>query len=238
MPSPRITLALALVLVLACGKTGDPTKASFTPGPKLDTTLAKLGGVTLSVPDNLKITETEGSATLAAEGFPTITITVAEGEFNGTGTRVKTSMGDVTGVYRIPTREWTCTAKDTGDHEQLVVEICESLLAPQNPNVSRMTCKTIDGFDADPVAKAWSETAAGFTACLAPQDHTGVAFGFNFELAGESRHFTTYTSPPVNDGEAGKCLDAIYDELRKTSTFSKESLTAGQIECDGSYSRY
>ena len=54
---PRVAfphLSLALVLVSACSKEPEPAP-KVEPGPRVDKTLAKLGGVTLNLPDNLTI---------------------------------------------------------------------------------------------------------------------------------------------------------------------------------------
>lgn len=93
-------------------------------------------------------------------------------------------------------------------------------------------------FDADPVKAAWAGTGEEFSKCLAPLDHAGVSFGFNFELKGDSRNFTKYTSPMVKDDAASTCIKAIYTALEADPAFAKEGLESGQIECDGSFSRY
>jgi len=240
-----VTLALTLAFapLVACKDKdkaeGEETPAAtFEPGAKTESTLASLGGATISAPDNLKINEADGEATLEAEGFPTTTITYAEGDNNGTGTSAKTSMGKVTVEVMTPTATWTCEADKVGDHKDLVIEICESITAAKDPKVSDMTCKTVTGFDTEPVTAAWTALADRFKACFEPLDETGVSFGFNFKLEGTSQNFTKYSSPQVKDEAASTCLKAIYDELRDSEAFKKDGLEAGQIECDGSYSQF
>jgi hypothetical protein len=237
MRAASVGLALALVTVSAC-KDDPPAKPSFEAGPEVERELAQLGGVKLTAPDNLKISEAAGEATLAAEGFPTITITHSPGEYDSTGTRASTSMGDVRASYTIPSAEWSCTADDAGDHTELVVDICESLRAPERPNVAKLTCKTVDGFDAAAVGPAWSATGPAFVECLGATEMTGLAFGFNYELREGGRNFTTYTSPIVKDAEVSACLSAIYDALEDHEALARGEREAGQIECDGQYSRF
>jgi hypothetical protein len=239
MTSRSSLLSLAFVVATGCSKADAPeAKPAFQPGPEAEHQLAELGGLSITVPDNLKISESAGSVELEAEGFPTVTITRNPGRYTSTGTRAKVSMGDVTVRYAIPSSEWTCTAEDAGDHAEFVVEICESMRAPVNPNVSEMLCKTVDGFDADPVTAAWSGVSSALRDCLRSTDKSGVAFGFNYELEGDARHFTSYTSPILHDAEASKCLAAIYDGLEESAAFHKDEGGNGQIECDGIYSRF
>lgn len=239
MSRPTHLVPLVLALLVACGKQDAKAPApKFEPGANAKTVLAKLGGVTITAPDNLKVTESEGSATLEAEGFPTVTISYAQGDNNGTGTRSSTSMGKVEVQVMIPSATWTCKASEVGDNQDLVVEICESLEVAKNPNVGEMTCKTVTGFETEPVTKAWVDLGDRFEACFAPLDESGVSFGFNLEIAGPQHNFSKYSSPMIHDETASRCLDAIYDELRKSPAFSTEGLEAGQIECDGGYSMY
>ena len=242
MSSLRLLLPpLLLALTFACGKKQAEDKAKeakFEPGPTVEKRLTKLGNLKISVPDNLMLSESEGSATLEAEGFPTVTITHTKGEQNGTGTRTKSSSDAVSVSTTIPTAEWECKADKPGDHEDLIVEICKSMSPTPNPNVSAMTCKTVTGFDADPVGEAWSATAETFTKCFGGLDKAGLSFGFNLKVEEGSRSFTKYTSPMIKDEKASTCVKEVYAELEKDPSFTKEGLEAGQIECDGAYSRF
>ena len=203
----------------------------------VEKTLAQLGNIKIQVPDNVTINEGPEGATLEGEGFPTISITHELGEFNGTGIGRSSGMGKVEAEITIPTAKWTCKTDKAGKHEDLVVEICESITAPLNPNIAGLECETVEGFDAAAVRAAWTGMAEALLACNERFGDIGASFGFTLSVQAKSHSFSSYNNQP-NADEAKACMDDIYKELRATEAFNHEELEAGKISCGGQYSPY
>ena len=147
-------------------------------------------------------------------------------------------MGKVEAQITIPSAKWTCWTDDAGKHEDLVVQICESLEAPLNPNVTALECETVEGFDAEAIRAAWAEMADPLLACnMKFFKRSGGSFGFTLSIQGTSHSFTSYVTQPEPD-EAKPCMTDVYDKLRATEAFNPEGLESGKVTCAGKYSAY
>lgn len=156
-PLPLLGLLLGASFACTAKRGPEPEVAKFVAGGMVERSFSGIGGLVVRAPDNLDAREHIGFVVLDAEGFPTVTIKLELGEFSANGFATQASAEAVTVTYTIPTTVWTCTAEDAGAHEQLVVELCESMRAPINPHVDEMTCKMITGFDAESVARTWQK---------------------------------------------------------------------------------
>lgn len=217
--------------------TAEKAPPPFVPGPLVDHTLASVGAA-VKAPDNLKLTEGEGSATFTAEGFPTVTLKKAKNTDGNSGTMTASGSRRVKRALNTPEWTWSCESGAPGDHKDTIVALCESMTPPDNPRMGTPSCE-ITGLDAKAAEAAFAAQLPAVETCFtafAGRKATLTADQWSVWLSRKGGGLSSTMSTTGYDDEAKTCLKAAFDALKADPILAGEG--EFEMRCKAPFSRY